>query len=53
MVLFYFQELVGHILVLKIIPVAFKNANYMICNTPTTPSGSMTYILQDLATHIS
>jgi hypothetical protein len=43
-VLLYLQALVGHLLVLKIIPVAFENAKCIICNTPTAPSESMTYI---------
>ena len=44
--------MIGIVIMLKIIIIAFENAKYMISNTPTAPSGSMAYILQNLATHI-
>ena len=40
------------IFVLKIITVAFADTKYMICNTPTTPSGPIIHALQVLAKYM-
>ena len=44
--------LVVCIFVLKIITVAFADTKYMICNTPTTPSGPIIHVLQVLAKYM-
>ena len=37
---------------LKIITIAFADTKYMICNTPTTPSGPIIHALQVLAKYM-
>src|ERR1700683_4691251 len=44
--------LVGCIFVLKIITIAFADTKYMICNTPTAPSGPTIHALQVLAKYM-